>query len=660
MSRTAILLSLALAATTPGNAQTTHDHGMAMPMEMPRQGRSDHDLGMMSSSAMQDISAERITLASRVEATDGSEAVAGNEARIVVTLTDRDTGAPVTGRQVFGWMELVRNAQVTAEASCRSKARLLARGNVTAKADVDLNSYKLLLLNADRAIAVVNPHVDFTITNMESVIPLPGEPFDWRMSGDGSTVFVSLPSLDLAIGIDTLTLSPIRLINAGQGSRPAAVAALAGDRAAVELAGKGAVALVSAAADEPSPAVLVGPSPMVLAADPSGGRLFAAAADGHLVSIDTVSLAITADIALGAAPGAMLWLPALGRLALAPAGAADLRLLDPATLAVTGHVPLPAPATALALEPGSGLVLALDRAGSRLSVIDPSSGTVTATARVADTPVEIGFSHDYAYVRGLGGDTFTALELEGIRTGNLAPIAVQDAASPRVPDGDPALQRARLIAPAGHGALIANPAERVAYDYMEGMNVPMGTVPIYGTAVIGMLAMDRGFRETAPGTYEARATIRSAGAYEVVLALDSPDLVVCQPASVSEGSARDKAAHVPAITAALTGPADGEAGAARRQGFTWRLADRASGAPVTGVTDLRVLAFSPSGAWQKRALARETAAGVYSATVRFPGDGRFGLTVTSVSRGLGPADAAPAYVTIRPSPGDASSEESSR
>ena len=674
MSRTAIFLFLSLAAATAATAQPTHDHGMVMPADLSQQGQdgegldaaaaattsAGHDHGMMSSAAMPDIPAGRIALSSRVEAPDGSAAVAGGEARIVVTLTDRETEAPVAGRQVFGWMELVRNAQVTAETSCRSKARILARGNVTATADVDLNSYKLLLLNADRAIAVVNPHVDFTITNMERVIPLPGEPFDWRMSGDGTTVFVSLPSLDLLIGIDTLTIAPIRLIGTGQGSRPAAVAALAGDRAAVELAGHGAVALVSAAADEPSPAIPVGASPLVLAADPTGGRLFAASADGHLVSIDTASRVVTAAITLDAAPAAMLWLPDLGRLALAPAGAADLRLLDAATLTVTGHVPLSAPATSLARVPSSGLVLALDRAGSRLSVIDPASGIVTATTGVADTPVEIGFSHDYAYVRGLGGDTFTALELNGIRKGSLAPIAIQNAASPRVQQGDPALERARLIAPAGHGALVANPAERVAYDYMEGMNVPMGTVPIYGTKVIGMLAIDRGFRETAPGIYEARATIRSSGVYEIVLALDSPDIVVCQQASVSEGSARDDAGRAPAITAALTQPTDGEAGAARRQDLAWRLVDSASGTPVTGVTDLRVLAYSPSGAWQKRALARETASGVYSATVQFPGDGRFGLTVSSVSRGLGPTAVAPAYVTIHPSPGDAPREEYSK
>ncbi len=603
--------------------------------------------------AARDIPADRIALASRVEGPDGGPAVAGGEARIVVTLTDRETGAPVTSRQLYGWMELVRNAQVTAETSCRSKARLLARGNVTAKADVDLNSYKLLMLNADRAVSVVNPHVDFTITNMERVIPLPGTPFDWRMSGDASTVFVTLPTLDLAVAIDTLGLSVVRLVDMGGGARPATLIALAGNRAAVELAGTGAVAVIDAGSEEPSRPIAVGPAPLMMAADMASDRLFAAAADGHLVAIDSAGMTVTADTTLSPV-STLLWLPGPRRLAVAPAGEPILHLLDPATLAETASIPLPAPATSLAIDPHSGLVLALDRAGSRLSVIDAATGRVTATGPVADTPVEIGFSHEYAYVRGLGGDTFTALELEELRRGKLTPIAIQDAATPRRPTGDPAALRARLIAPAGHGALIANPAERVAYDYMEGMNVPMGTVPIYGTAVTGMLAIDRGFRETRPGTYEARATVASAGPYELVMALDRPDLIVCQPASVAPGAKDDRARPGPSVTAALKGPAEGE----RQQTFTWRLADPGSGAPVSGVADLRVLAFSPSGAWQKRTVASETARGSYSATIRFPKGGRYGLAISSVSRRLGPADAAPSYVTIRPSPGDASHEES--
>ncbi|MCF7700783.1 hypothetical protein [Loktanella sp. M215] len=648
MLKPVLLVTVALAVAglaAQGQEQAMDHSGHTMPMI--------HAAPEASPQAARDVPADRITLTSRVEGPDGGPAVAGGEARIVVTLTDRETGAPVTNRQIYGWMELVRNAQVTAEISCRSRARLLARGNVTAKADVDLNSYKLLMLNADRAVSVVNPHVDFTITNMEKVIPLPAAPFDWRMSGDGSTVFVTLPTLDLAVAIDTLDLTVVRLVDMGGGARPATVTALGGNRAAVELAGTGAVAIIDAGSEASSRPVAVGPAPLIMAADMATGRVFAAAADGHVVAVDTARMAVTADTTLSAL-SAMLWLPGPGRLAIGSAQDPVLRLFDPVTLAETDSIPLSAPVTALALDPQSGLVLALDRAGSRISVIDAEAGRVIATGPVADTPVEIGFSHAYAYVRGLGGDTFTALELEELRDGKLTPIAIQDAAAPKRPTDDPAAVRARLIAPAGHGALIANPAERVAYDYMEGMNVPMGTVPIYGTAVTGMLAIDRGFRETQPGTYEARAIITSAGPYELVMALDRPDLVVCQPASVDPGAAGDKTNPGPSVTAALTDPAEG----GRQQTFTWRLADPASGAPVLGVTDLRILAYSPSGVWQKRTVARETADGIYSATFSFPKGGRYGLAISSVSRRLGPTDAAPSYVTIRPSPDDAFQEES--
>ncbi len=51
---------------------------------------------------------------------------------------------------------------------------------------------------------------------------------------------------------------------------------------------------------------------------------------------------------------------------------------------------------------------------------------------------------------------------------------------PRLSIAREALSRAKMIAPYGHGALVGNADEAVAYYYMEGMNTPMGTVKTYG------------------------------------------------------------------------------------------------------------------------------------------------------------------------------------
>ena len=84
--------------------------------------------------------------------------------------------------------------------------RTFRQGRVTARADVDLNASRLLVLNRSGSISVIDPQVDFAITQMQTVIPLPGVPADWRLSRDGRTLFVSLPLYSAIAVVDTTTL----------------------------------------------------------------------------------------------------------------------------------------------------------------------------------------------------------------------------------------------------------------------------------------------------------------------------------------------------------------------------------------------------------------------------------------------------------------------
>ncbi|MEZ5779493.1 MAG: hypothetical protein R3E44_14145 [Paracoccaceae bacterium] len=579
--------------------------------------------------------------------TDGP-VTAGEEARITLRITDGASGLPVTGRSVAGWMLLRRNAQVAAEMPCSAKARLFTQGRVTARPDVDLNASKLLVLNRDGSIAVVNPQVDFTITQMEGVIPLPGVPADWALAADGQTLFVSLPVYGAVAVIDTRRFQMSGLIELAKGSLPTQLLPLADGSVAVYLSATGAVTIARPDGDGRTDPVAVGGGPVAMA---QGAWRLIVAAPGRLTTIDTRTGAIAASATIPAGEPSLALAPDGLSVFVATTAATGIERRDIRALKLRGTVAVEPGIFALALEPGRRQIIALNRETDRMVLIDPRTGAVSATGRTPPQPVEVTFSHDYAYVRGLEGDHFSIFELAELRQGKLAPVDIQSASAPVTPRE--ALSRARMIAPYGHGALVGNADEAVAYYYMEGMNSPMGTVKTYGPNVQGLMAIDRGFHETAPGVYETTATLPFGGAYDIPVAIDADGFVTCFAATAEPASksADDQRRNAPRIEADML--SDMVAG--RRGEFVVRLFDGSTGKPILGLTDVRLVAFSSSGEWQSRKWATEAGQGRYVANWKFPKPGRYGLSLQIASSGVGYADQRPLYFNVGP-PGDGGSE----
>ncbi len=476
----ALLALVALLTAAPAIAQ--HDHG-TMRMAPPP-------------AAFEPATAQFVF---SLEPLSGDAVVARDEVRVSLRISDAD-GRPVSGQSVAGWMILQRNPQVAAEMSCRAKAKLFTQGRVTARPDVDLNAAKMLILNRDGTIGIANPQIDFTITQLEGVVPLPGVPADWALSGE--TLFVTLPVYGALAVIDARAFKMTGLAELGAGTLPTQIQALPDGRVALFLSGTQSVAI--AGPGDRMPPVEVGPGPVAMTTE--GETLYVAASDGALVAIDTATAKAVATARLAGGPPSLAI--AAGRVFAGSADADAIAVLDARTFAPRGTIAVEAGIFAMAADPAGGHALAVNRATSTLLLIDAESAREVARSPVAREPVEIAFSHDYAYVRGLGGDHFTVAELVGIGRGRIAPLNVQSASRAFPPRE--ALSRARLVAPYGHGALVANADEAVAYYYMEGMNTPMGTVKTYGPNVQGIMAVDRGFRETEPGRLRdhRRAAVR--------------------------------------------------------------------------------------------------------------------------------------------------------
>jgi hypothetical protein len=571
----------------------------------------------------------------------GDALTAGEEVRATVTVTDSASGLPVSGRSVAGWMMLRRNAQVSAELPCSAKAKLFTQGRVTARPDVDLNASRMLVLNRDGTVAIVNPQVDFTITQMEGVIPLPGVPADWAQSDDGQTVFVSLPVYGAVAVIDTRAFQITGLIEFPKGSLPTQLLPLPGGALAIYLSATGEVTIARPDGSGQTDPVDLGTGPVAMVRDGSGS-FYAASSDGRLVRIDAVTGRRIADRGIARGEPSLAWSPANRTLYAATRSAAGISAYEPAKLNLRGRIAVTPGTFALAVEPARRHLITLNRDTDTMTLIDTRSGKVVATGRTAEQPVEVTFSHDYAYVRGLAGDHFTVIDLAELAEGRIAPVDIQSAASPV--RAHEALSRARMIAPYGHGALVGNADEAVAYYYMEGMNSPMGTVKTYGTNVQGLMTIDRGFREVSPGTYETTATLPFGGSYDIPIAVDAEGDVTCFSASAR---AAPPAADAAARAQLRVEPVEDADLVAKHPGtVVVRLVDDATGQPTAGLKDVRLLAFSTGGNWQARKWATDLGGGRYAGAWTFPKPGRYGLSLEVASLGMGFADQAPLYLRV--------------
>lgn len=583
---------------------------------------------------------------------DEGAATAGEPLRVVLTLTDQ--GRPVIGQEVAGWLQQRRNAQTVIEMPCEAQVKSFAQGRVTARADVDLNASRLLVLNRSGSISVIDPQVDFAITQMQAVIPLPGVPADWALSRDGGTLFVSLPVYAAVAVIDTATLSVATLIELDKGTMPTTLIPLRNGRLAVFLSGTGEVSVLTQGAGSKPPRLPVGSGPVAMVED-RGDRLFVVAAEGRLTSIDTRHGSIRSSRTLVAGEPSVAFNPATQTVYATTTGASVIGSFDAATLAPGSAIAAGVGIWALAQVPGDGHLVGVNRAEDRLVLIDEASNLIAAEVPTVAEPVELAFSDDYLYVRGLAADHFAVIDRAGLQAGELRPVNVQSGAFAVRPRE--ALAHARMIAPYGMGAMVANSDEGVAYYYMEGMNTPMGTVQIYGRDVQGVLGLDRGFRETAPGVYEAPAEFSRGGIYDAALAIGGTDMAICTGVSVASSPAQLAAPEPERLTAEPVFEVPPLAGSQAR--VVVRIAD-AKGDPIGGLGDVRLVAFASAGGWQARRWAEDLGDGRYAADWSFPKAGRYGLSVEIASHHLGFADRPPLFFKVAAASATAPQRESSQ
>jgi YVTN family beta-propeller protein len=606
----------------------------------------------------------------------------GDDVIFRFAIADTVSGTPLPGANPAAWLGLRTPGEPLGPDRCTAKISTFLGGSILSAAELDLNVYYVLALNDDASITVVDPLFGFGDTKLLAMVELPGPGEDWVLTGDEDTLFVSIPAAGKVAVVDTTTWkvageididgAPQRLgiqpdgaylwvthaataEGGADGTRTTTRGAIP-DRAS-RRSRRGAdgartttrdgrvdgvsVIDVETLAVEATIATGAGPHDIAFSDDSrfvfvtsAGGASGSAHPGGGAVSIIGVrELRKLADLATGGRPVSVDFASISQMAYVADEATGTIAVVDADRLAVVARIQSEPGIGQIRFVPGRRIGLVVNPLANTVDVIDAVSSRVVQTGYLLSGPDQIVFSDELAYIRHRGDETVLMIPLGEIGTPG-EPVGTVDFPGGQSPFGagaGPGLADTIVQAPGANAVLIANPADRAIYFYMEGMAAPMGSFSNYSRQPRAVLVVDRSLRERRPGVYETVATLREPGTYDVAFFLDAPRILHCFEIEVEA----DPAAPPPASEVRVVSL---NGGAAVRAGeettLRFRLLHGETGEPLSGLADVRVLALLAPGTWQERQWAREVEPAVYAVELTPPRPGVYYVYLEVASLGL--------------------------
>jgi YVTN family beta-propeller protein len=355
--------------------------------------------------------------------------------------------------------------------------------------------------------------------------------------------------------------------------------------------------------------------------------------EGTITLIDAKSLRKIKDLQSGPSPLAVAASPLSGMLYAGDASDGTISVIDPAKQSISTRIKARAGLTSIRFAPNGRFGFVTVPGDDVVQVIDSSNASIVATIDVPKTPDQITFTETFAYVRSAGADHVTMIRLADLGAGQKPNLVDFPGGQlpPAVAKVDAAAD-AIIAAPQSGAVIVVNPADKLIFHYEEGMAAPMGNYQAYGRTPKAALVVDRSLRETGPGVFSIKTQVPAPGTYDVAFFLDSPRVVHCFNLTVRDNPALKKLAAKTVTVQPLLVSRTVRAGEPIELKF--KLTDPATGNAHENLSDVRVLAFLAPGVWQKREIAIDAGAGIYSLTASLPEPGIYYVFVESPSLGL--------------------------
>ena len=456
--------------------------------------------------------------------------LAGDIARIQFNITDAETGEPVSGLYPAGWVDPVNSPDDITEKQCREKAGLYLSGYIGVRPMVDLNSYYVVVLNSDPTIAVIDPIIGVKgITKLLTQVILPARGVDWTQSADQKRVYVAMPDTDSVAVVD---LDSFRLESTiAVGDNPDRITTQPDGRYVwVGRTGeKSGVSVIDTETSERVADIETGEGHHEIVV--TGDNRFAYVTNrlSRTVSvIDVRTLKKIADVPLEGAPISIAWSPLAEAVYVADGVSGTLTAIEPESRAIRGTIDLEPGLGPMKVTPDGRYAFVTNAAEDAVFIVDTATNRLAHRVEIEGKPFQVSFSRNYAFIRALETPRVSMIKLTQIG-GQDAPAVLGFTAGERAPQDSPTLLPADMFAPAVTEAatLTVSPGDATVYYYMEGMNAPMGNFRNYGHRPLAALVADRTIKEVAPGEYVSLVKIPAEGNFELIMTMDSPQLIEC-------------------------------------------------------------------------------------------------------------------------------------
>lgn len=562
------------------------------------------------------------------------------DARVRVRVTDTATRSPLAGVRPTIWMSQRDGERATPE-QCKEKIKSFLQGSLRARPDVDLNSYYVLALNSEPNISVIDPLLGFGGSKLMTLVMLdsPGE--DWVITGDQERLFVSLPSSNKVAVVDTNTWKVVA--NVETGARPVRLALQPDEKylwVGTDEGAESGVTVIDAATFKQVARIPTGAGHHELALSGDSRTAFVTnQTAGTLSLIDVPKLSKTADVQAGRGADSVAVSPLSKFVYVADRAAGQVAVVDPAQASVRARIAAAPGLGAIRFAPGGRYGFVPNPAAGVVHIFDASTDRMLHAMKVSKGkdvagrgPDQVAFTREFAYVRSPGSLDVTMVRLATI--GKEMDVVTFPAGQAAPADAKVSAASADSITPApeGNSMLVANIADKTIYYYTEGMAAPMGDFQNYKRDPRAVLIADRSLREVKSGTYETVTKLPRGGAYDVAFLLDAPRVMHCFDAQAAENPEVEHERPVALAVEYLDKEKPLRAGEETK--LRLRLTDKATGKPLDGLKDVRVLTFLSPGVWQKRVFAQGVGQGVYELKVTVPQAGLYMVFVESRSAGV--------------------------
>jgi YVTN family beta-propeller protein len=573
----------------------------------------------------------------------GEEIFAADFVDLAFRITDAKTGQPLKGQYPGAWMDYTKTweGKQSADRSCKDRIGLYLQGAIGIRPLIDLNSYFILVMHRDPSIAVIDPITGITgITKLYAQINLKQPAADWAKTRDEVRLFVTMPRANEIAVVDTETFKVIRNVTAGK--EPVRIA-LQPDQKYLWVGNNAKTASESGVTviDRDSLAAVkhipTGRGHHEIAFSDDSLHVFVSnREDGTVSVIETQRLTKVKDIKIGRLPISLAFSSRSKALYVADAEKGEISVIDARTLKELKSISAKPGLGPLRFSQDGRWAVAINSREDVAYVIDPSTNRIAHTLAVGRQPYHVAFSRSFAYVRSLGTERVSMINLSELGKPEAPPVVT-------FPAGQTAPEKAKEISiadtvvetPGEAAVMVVSPADTTVYYYMEGMNAPMGNFRNYGHMPIAVQVIDRSMKEGEPGVYSSTVRIPEAGTYDVAFLLDSPKIVHCFEMAARPNPMLEYKGP-PLAVQYLNENRRVSVGETVQVRF--RLTDPRTDKPRADLKDVTITYFAAPGGHREVAPARNAGEGVYEAELPIRSTGTHYVYVACPSEKVKAAD----------------------